>query len=147
MRVDTFAQIQALSNERQQLWRKAGRDKFGEAWWERQRRVKRIEQELEKLWHMHRCEIVRPHRRFAKDRVHGDTFSDFVDKLHPVPVIGAEDWDGMSVERMSLPENPRKGARLPIYQADEPATVEFMLDVLRDVVAELKCEDEQKVSA
>lgn len=143
--VNAFAQIQALSNERQQLWRRAGRDKFSAPWWERQRRVKRIGQELERLWHVHRCEIVRPQRRFAKDRVHGDVFSDFVDRLTVAMPLSVDDWDGMSEERLIVPESPRTGAKLPIYQPD--AISDFVLTVLCDVVAELKHEDGEQASA
>ena len=137
----TFATIQSLSNERQQLWRKAGKQKLTES----QRELMReIYHRLERLWHQHRCEIVRPNRRFIEDRLRSDVFCDFVERIRHSPSGDAldDDWEEMQhIQPIIVPEKPRKGARLPVYATDEPVTVEFMLSVLRDVTAELRAED------
>jgi hypothetical protein len=71
-------QIQALSNERQQLWRIAHRDKFSPNWWNRHDRIATIGKHLDRLWHMHRVEMAdgqgQPN---ILDRIAGDHFEDY----------------------------------------------------------------------
>jgi hypothetical protein len=143
----TFNVIQTLSEERQYLWRKAGKKHLNE---NQRERIRQIRQELDRLWHVYRCELVRPQRRFIEDRVHGDVFCDYVDRLRRIYTAGDDgqndDWEEIQqIEQVVVLEKPRRGARLPVYETDEPVTVDFMLDVLREVTAALRAEQGKAV--
>lgn len=72
-------QILALSNERQQLWRIAHRDKFSSSWWKRHNRIEVIGKQLVRLWHVHRVEMsgYREWQPVEVNRMASDVFDDY----------------------------------------------------------------------
>ncbi len=130
--MNTLAVIQAMSNERQHLWRKAGKQKLTA---DQRMRLRDIACRLERLWHEHRCEIVRPNRRFIEDRVRGDLFCDFVDKMRrDHRGAGADELDGYEVQQFAWPAVEAAEPDIP-YDAVLDAVG---AEVLREVLAELK---------
>lgn len=77
--VTILGEIQALSNERQQLWRIAHRDKFSRDWWKRHDRIEVIGKQLNRLWNMHRIELAKAEdqQSTALDPLASDYFEDF----------------------------------------------------------------------
>lgn len=85
--LDTLGQIQGLANERQKLWRLAGRQGLTT---EQRERVQSIGTRLERLWNLHRCELAADVRyvQTAVDRLDNECFADFCERTHMRGGIG-----------------------------------------------------------
>lgn len=101
-------QIQALSNERQQLWRVAHRDKFSHGWWKRHDRIEVIGKVLNRLWHMHRIELAKAadHQSIAIDRMASEYFDEFRERagVEPDGIWRIEDETNHHRRYMSIDE-------------------------------------------
>lgn len=77
--VEILVKIQDLSNERQELWRIAHRDKFSRDWWKRHDRIEVIGKQLARLWHMHRIELAdaADKQPDIMDRLSSEYFDDY----------------------------------------------------------------------
>lgn len=90
----TLELINQLSNERQSLWRLAGRQKLT---CDQVDRIQTINSEVNRLWIQHRTELAGSHTRLQpEDRLHTDVFRDFVDR---------QNLTGATKERLSLGES------------------------------------------
>lgn len=140
----TLDTIQKLSNERQALWRLAGRQKLNET---QRARLGEIKGRLNSLWHEERAERVQAARGrvFIEDRVKGDTFCDFVAKLHPNGGQGSfekDEVEGMDVRRFAWPK-VQPPAEPQEHEFERTEVVDWAgVEVLREVLAELKRDDQ-----
>lgn len=77
----TLAQINRLSEERQKLWRAAGRQRLTD---EQRERVAVIGTRLERLWNLHRCEVAVGVQYYQTpiDRLDNECFADFCERTH-----------------------------------------------------------------
>lgn len=97
-------QIQALSNERQGLWRLAGKQKLNEA---QRERLYDLHEIIAKLWGRHRAEVAGRGdfaARRAEDFLHQDWAADFNDRQSlsgatklKARLVGSEDSTGENV--------------------------------------------------
>lgn len=94
-------QIQALSNERQQLWRCAHRDKFSPAWWKRHNRIEAIGKQLDRLWHLRRVELAgsQEWQTSEVDRMAADHYEDYRSRVG---------WYHLSDWRIEDESNPQR---------------------------------------
>lgn len=134
----TLDLIQQLSNERQHLYRLAGKQKLRP---EQRERIQFIAKKLESLWDIHRRELSDPNRVFIEDRMNGDLFSDFKDlQQHQRHGARNTDWDGFHIEVERAKED-RESNFVYAIVVYSPLLKNFGGEVLREVLAELKQRD------
>lgn len=139
--IGTLDTIQALSNERQALWRLAGKQKWTPA---QRERVLFIGKRLETLWDTRRRELAEPDRTFIEDRIQGDLFRDFTDlQRQSRQGVGEDEWDGFHIE-MHYAEREREPDDIypQLYVSSEFKTL--ALDVLREVLTDIRREDQAR---
>lgn len=96
-------QIQALSNERQGLWRLAGKQKLNEG---QRERLHDLHEIIARLWDTHRCEVAGLHQigRKPEDFLYQEWAADFNDRQSlsgatkfKARLVGSDDQTGENV--------------------------------------------------
>lgn len=141
--ISTLDQINALSDERQQLWRKAGQNKFSDQWWGQHDRIIAIGKQLDQLWHIHRLELAGTRQQHVT-RVQKGLFSDYTDPQRlGDKLLDEGDLVGFSIEKPLLLSDPPEKESFPLVYCN-PLFVVLSAQVLREVLVELKAEDRKR---
>lgn len=128
----TLDQINQLSNERQRLWRLAGKQKLKP---EQRGRIKDINLTLQQLWNCHRAEVASPHSEANRMGTRSHRTPD-VAWMHDAWVWVDDQRSRSTTERAAIRE-----AQLQAGYVEGDDLVDALVQGMREAVRELRIQD------